>query len=77
MERVVQRGLFARWREHPAEAPTSAPDLAAVRAELDRLTRQLLARLGETMEPARVSLVDGPDALYREALTTALRSAMV
>ncbi|WP_052395884.1 gamma subclass chorismate mutase AroQ [Kutzneria sp. 744] len=75
--KVVQRGLFARWREHPAEAPTSAPDLAAVRAELDQLTRQLLARLEETTEPACVSLVDGLDALHREALTTALRSVMV
>ena len=72
--KVVQRGLFARWRENPGEAPTSPPDLATIRAELDQLTRQLLARLADVELTPPVSVVDGLDALHREALTTALRS---
>jgi len=76
--KVVQRGLFARWRENPGAAPTTSPDLAAIRAELNQLTKQLLARLVEAAgsNPC-TSTVDGIDALHREALATALRSVTV
>ncbi|MBB4686491.1 chorismate mutase [Amycolatopsis jiangsuensis] len=87
--KVVQRGLFARWTAHPGEAPTTRPDLAVIREELDALTTRLLDQLVAT-EPARdasiacrvsaaeaaVSAVvlDRLDALHRNALRTALHS---
>jgi len=47
--KTVQRGLYARWRAHPAERPTERPDLdKEVRPALDRLTVRLLHALKET-----------------------------
>ncbi|MEV6282406.1 chorismate mutase [Kribbella sp. NPDC051770] len=46
--KVVQRGLFARWTAHPAEAPTTRPDLNEIRATLDKLTTELLQALRST-----------------------------
>ncbi|TDD57962.1 gamma subclass chorismate mutase AroQ [Kribbella antibiotica] len=43
--KVVQRGLLARWAQHPSSAPTTGPDLDAVRKQLDQLTADLLAEL--------------------------------
>ncbi|WP_405056661.1 gamma subclass chorismate mutase AroQ [Kribbella sp. NBC_01505] len=43
--KVVQRGLLAHWAAHPASAPTTGPDLDAVRKQLDQLTVDLLAEL--------------------------------
>jgi len=43
--KVVQRGLLARWAADPSSAPTSGPDLDAVRQELDELTTGLLTEL--------------------------------
>jgi hypothetical protein len=37
--------LLASWATHPEAAPNSGPDLAVLRAELDKLTTQLLAEL--------------------------------
>ncbi|MFI8829962.1 chorismate mutase [Streptomyces afghaniensis] len=58
--KLVQRGLYARWDAHPAERPTERPDLAKeVRPALDRITTQLLAALDET-ERARALPSCGP-----------------
>ena len=88
--KIVQRGLFDRWTAHPAEAPTTRPDLNAIREELDRLTTALLGQLVATSavrtpsttchvaaaEAAiSASVLDHLDALHREALRSALRSA--
>ncbi|WP_165554161.1 gamma subclass chorismate mutase AroQ [Kribbella capetownensis] len=43
--KVVQRGLLAKWAADPSSAPTSGPDLDAVRQELDELTTGLLTEL--------------------------------
>ncbi|MEV6902095.1 chorismate mutase [Amycolatopsis sp. NPDC051372] len=87
--KVVQRGLFDRWTAHPAQAPTTRPDLAEIRAELDELTTSLLTELVATNDvrepgaPCRVDVleaqisadvVDHLDELHRTALRTALQS---
>ncbi|MET9866739.1 chorismate mutase [Streptomyces sp. NPDC006386] len=87
--KLVQRGLYARWDAHPDERPTERPDLAKeVRPALDRITTQLLAALAET-EQARALPSCGPrlviaagwsaydhrlDALHLEGLGRALPS---
>ncbi|MFB6603036.1 chorismate mutase [Streptomyces noursei] len=40
--KLVQRGLHRRWVADPAQAPTSRPDLARVRAEIDRINGELV-----------------------------------
>ncbi|MEV3854864.1 chorismate mutase [Streptomyces sp. NPDC050095] len=53
--KVVQRGLYARWDAHPAERPTERPDLAKeVRPALDRITTELLDAL-RAATPVRTS----------------------
>ncbi|MFG2552960.1 chorismate mutase [Streptomyces sp. NPDC048581] len=47
--KLVQRGLYARWDAHPEERPTERPDLVKeVRPVLDRITTQLLDALKDT-----------------------------
>ena len=47
--KLVQRGLYARWTEHPEEVPRHRPDLGTeVRPILDRLTTEILAELKDT-----------------------------
>ncbi len=47
--KLVQRGLYARWTEHPEEVPQRRPDLGTeVRPILDRLTTEILAELKDT-----------------------------
>ncbi|KOG29071.1 chorismate mutase [Streptomyces resistomycificus] len=47
--KLVQRGLYARWDAHPEQRPTERPDLVKeVRPQLDRITTQVLAELRET-----------------------------
>ena len=47
--KLVQRGLYARWDAHPEERPTERPDLVKeVRPQLDRITTEVLAALRET-----------------------------
>ncbi|MDC0765558.1 chorismate mutase [Streptomyces sp. HD] len=47
--KLVQRGLYARWDAHPEERPTERPDLVKeVRPILDRITTQLLDTLKDT-----------------------------
>ncbi|MFI6805450.1 chorismate mutase [Streptomyces luteogriseus] len=87
--KLVQRGLHARWDANPGERPTERPDLAKeVRPALDRITTGLLAALRET-EWARAVPSCGPrlataagwsahihrlDALHLEGLARALPS---
>ncbi|MEV5101276.1 chorismate mutase [Streptomyces massasporeus] len=87
--KLVQRGLHARWDAHPGERPTERPDLAKeVRPALDRITTGLLAALAGT-ERARAVPSCGPrlavasgwsaythrlDALHLEGLQRALPS---
>lgn len=53
--KMVQRGLYARWAEHPSEVPTTRPDLATeVRPVIDRLNASLLTELAAT-QPVRMS----------------------
>ncbi|MEU6911747.1 chorismate mutase [Streptomyces olindensis] len=68
--KLVQRGLYARWDAHPDERPTERPDLAKeVRPALDRITTQLLTALAQT-EKARALPSCGP-----RLVTAAGRSA--
>lgn len=47
--KVVQRGLYARWDAHPELRPTERPDLVKeIRPILDRITTELLDALKET-----------------------------
>ncbi|TXS40449.1 chorismate mutase [Streptomyces sp. uw30] len=47
--KLVQRGLYARWDAHPEERPTERPDLVKeVRPILDRITTELLTALKDT-----------------------------
>lgn len=47
--KLVQRGLYARWDAHPEERPTERPDLVKeVRPQLDRITTELLGALHDT-----------------------------
>jgi chorismate mutase-like protein len=86
--KVVQQGLFDRWTANPALAPTTRPDLATIRTELDQITKGLLAQLQATqslraqpvgctvsLDVARVSgeVLDHLDALHRQALDVALQ----
>lgn len=89
--KVVQRGLFALWTAHPNLAPTSRPDLTVIRAELDRLTTELLSQLVDVknlqdghgcrfaLAEARITgeIVDHLDRLHRRALAVALESVCV
>ena len=87
--KVVQRGLFDRWTQHPDQAPTTRPDLNEIRVELDQLTTSLLQQLVATdgvrhpgiacrvqVTEAQLSaiVIDRLDGLHRDALRTALRS---
>lgn len=87
--KIVQRGLFARWTEHPDQAPTQRPDLGQIRVELDALTTELLQQLQATVKvryapvwcPVDLSLArmsgeisNRLDALHRRALADATRS---
>ncbi|WP_343242872.1 chorismate mutase [Streptomyces sp. SID12501] len=48
--KVVQRGLYARWDAHPELRPAERPDLVKeVRPILDRITNELLDALRETV----------------------------
>ncbi|MFK3979247.1 gamma subclass chorismate mutase AroQ [Micromonospora sp. NPDC050397] len=84
--KVVQRGLHARWRAQPSYGPHEQPDLARdVRPELDRITASMLRELLATTTGGGPDGVDRPtgsgpealrhlDALHRGALAVALRS---
>ena len=68
--KLVQRGLYARWDAHPDERPTERPDLAKeVRPALDLITTRLLAALQETV-PVRADASCEP-RLYAAATLSA------
>ncbi|MCR6486586.1 chorismate mutase [Amycolatopsis sp. OK19-0408] len=83
--KLVQRGLHARWAEHPAEAPATRPDLTEIRPAIDRMNTGLLAELAATRQlrtartcPARLlvaarvaDVVHRFDALHARALRAA------
>ncbi|MFD9700760.1 chorismate mutase [Lentzea sp. NPDC059081] len=70
--KLVQRGLYARWTEHPEEVPAHRPDLATeVRPVLDRLTTDILAELKDTAQLRR------PTVRCEIQATVAERSAVV
>ncbi len=83
--KLVQRGLYARWDAHPAEAPTTRPDLARIRPVIDGLNTGLLTELAATVPvrsarscPIRqlvtadvADVVHRFDALHARALATA------
>ena len=61
--KLVQRGLYARWDAHPQERPTERPDLVKeVRPVLDRITTRLLTALQETELAAGRGVVRAPAA---------------
>jgi chorismate mutase len=80
--KLVQRGLYARWAAHPAEAPSTRPDLAQIRPVIDGLNTGLLTELAATTPvrearscPIRqrvtaevAEVVHRFDALHRRAL---------
>ncbi|MEV6910340.1 chorismate mutase [Amycolatopsis sp. NPDC051071] len=88
--KIVQRGLYARWTAHPGSRPPERPDLATeVRPVIDRLNAGLLAELAATSDArarppcdvrlaVTVRLVDARhdlDRLHSGALGEAVRSA--
>jgi chorismate mutase len=86
--KIVQRGLFARWTAHPEQAPTTKPDLNVVRQTINRINTDLVRTLaGTTAErttPAcapelAVAVVEvhhekHPDLLHTGALVRSLVS---
>ncbi|AKJ10437.1 chorismate mutase [Streptomyces incarnatus] len=46
--KIVQRGLFARWAAHPEQAPTTKPDLNVVRQTINRINTDLVRALADT-----------------------------
>ncbi|MEU6125165.1 chorismate mutase [Streptomyces sp. NPDC047123] len=86
--KVVQRGLFRHWDADPSQAPTERPDLAEVRAEINRvnaeLVRGIAASTGARTAPYcglmlaaaadGVRRADRLDALHTVALGRSLRS---
>ncbi|UOZ10104.1 chorismate mutase [Amycolatopsis sp. WQ 127309] len=84
--KVVQRGLYARWATHPSEVPATRPDLGEIRPVIDRLNNGLLTELAATLRartarscPQRQLLAAGVadvvhrfDALHARALEEAV-----
>ncbi|WP_434093029.1 chorismate mutase [Streptomyces lasiicapitis] len=52
--KVVQRALHRKWDADPASAPTERPDLAKVRAEINRINGELVRAIAAAT-PARTS----------------------
>ncbi len=69
--KVVQRGLFARWTAHPAEAPATRPDLNEIRATLDKLSTDLLQALRSTTYVRHAGLRCTVELTANSILTTA------
>ncbi|GLZ52564.1 chorismate mutase [Actinomycetospora sp. NBRC 106378] len=86
--KVVQYGLLEDWTDRPTTAPTTPPDLAAVRTTLDAVTPRLVEALataqaartdpvcrGEVTSAAvRVAAARSLDTLHRRGLERAVRS---
>lgn len=81
--KLVQRGLYARWDAHPSEVPSPRPDLAQIRPVIDRLNTGLLTELTSPARSSRscpvrqrvaagvADVVHHFDALHARALATA------
>ncbi|MBC3984190.1 gamma subclass chorismate mutase AroQ [Streptomyces sp. AC536] len=63
--KLVQHALHRRWRAAPDQAPTERPDLARVRAEINRINGGLVRAIA-VAEPARTAWLC-PVALLPEA----------
>ncbi|PPS71329.1 MULTISPECIES: chorismate mutase [Streptomyces] len=86
--KVVQRGLFQRWTDHPGQAPTTKPDLNVVRQKINQVTSALVEALADTsadcgafvcrpelaLAAFQVHHEDHLDALHTRALIRALPS---
>ncbi|MFE6775852.1 gamma subclass chorismate mutase AroQ [Streptomyces sp. NPDC057702] len=86
--KLVQRALHRRWRADPRQAPTQRPDLAVVRAEINRINGGLvraivasedaraapLCPLALPAEATRAGRDRAPDPLSGLALAVSLRS---
>ncbi|MEU3713561.1 chorismate mutase [Streptomyces catenulae] len=86
--KVVQRGLYRRWTADPARAPQERPDLAVVRAEINRVNAALVRAVAASPEARsapycpvvlgaaadRVRYERRLDALHTRALGRAVRS---
>ncbi len=84
----IEYTRFAQWKFDPAGAPTTAPDLASSRAEIDEHNRTMVEQIAQhwdslqsprctaDLDAARDSVVAarGLDAFYRQALQAATRS---
>ncbi|MFJ5678139.1 chorismate mutase [Streptomyces sp. NPDC093097] len=57
--KLVQRGLHRRWDADPAHAPTTRPDLARVRQEINRLNTELVRAIAVSPQ-ARTAPGCGP-----------------
>ncbi|MBB5913734.1 chorismate mutase [Nocardia transvalensis] len=60
--KIVQRGLQARWRIDPAATPAETPDLATVRPVIDRVNGEILRQLAD-----RRADLSGPACAQRVA----------
>jgi chorismate mutase-like protein len=87
--KIVQRGLLQRWTAHPELAPTSRPNLNAIRTQLDQITTGVLQQLKATQgfrekaRPCTIALTlahlsgeerNRLDTVHRRALSAALQS---
>ncbi|MFC8433612.1 chorismate mutase [Streptomyces sp. NPDC057253] len=48
--KLVQRGLFQLWTDHPDQAPTTKPDLTVVRQQINRITSALVQALADSTQ---------------------------
>ncbi|MEU1854166.1 chorismate mutase [Streptomyces sp. NPDC019990] len=86
--KIVQRGLFRRWTDHPGEAPTTKPDLNVVRQRINQVTSALVEAVADTsadrgaftcrpelaLAGLQVHHENHLDALHTRALVRALAS---
>ncbi|KUL38420.1 chorismate mutase [Streptomyces sp. NRRL F-4489] len=86
--KLVQRGLHRRWTADPAQAPTTRPDLAQVREEINRINGELVRALAASprartapgctprlaADALQLSHRHHLDALHTAGLARALRS---
>lgn len=86
--KLVQRGLFQLWTDHPEQAPTTRPDLSVVRQRINRINTALVQAIADTTAD-RTALACRPelvlaalqvrhdqdlDHLHTKALARSLRS---
>ncbi|MHB6905965.1 chorismate mutase [Streptomyces sp. DB-54] len=86
--KLVQRGLHRRWTADPAQAPTTRPDLARIRVEINRINGELVRAIAAspqartapgcvpwlTVSALRVGRERHLDVLHAAGLARSLRS---